>query len=457
MKPNRELSLFDSICIIVGIIVGAGIFETPTIVAGSVGSIPFLFGIWIIGGLLSLLGALSYAELASAYPQEGGDYIYLTRAYGRRVGFLFGWSQLAIVRPGDIAIMAFIFGRYAQTLYAPFPNAGKLYAIAAVVVLTALNVIGVRAGKRTQNLLTAIKALGLLTIVVVGFMAPGVEAAPAASTPPGVDAIALALILVMFTFGGWNETAYVSAEIKQPERNITRALVLGTVSVTVLYVLINAAYLKALGLPGMAGAKAVAVETLAWYLPDAATRVVAAIICISALGAVNGLVFTGARISYALGRDHRIFSRLGEWNAARRVPVCALIVQGALSVIIIAVVGSFVDTVLYTAPVVWMFFLATGLSVFVLRRTEPGVPRPFRIPGYPIMPALFCACAVYITYSSIAYAFKEKPVILAVAGFMLLTGSVLFTLTSRLPKAVRSIEPSSPGSGACLPLKDRQG
>ena len=173
MQPKRELSLFDGICIIVGIIVGAGIFETAPTVAGCMGSSLGVLGIWVAGGLLALAGALCYAELATAYPHQGGDYVYLNRAYGGWAGYLFGWSQLAIIRPGDIALMAFVFGRYAQTLYQPFEKADLLYAALAVVVLTAINVIGVRTGKWTQNVLTVVKIGGLLAIVVAGLMAPG--------------------------------------------------------------------------------------------------------------------------------------------------------------------------------------------------------------------------------------------------------------------------------------------
>ncbi len=433
MQPKRELSLFDCTCIIVGIIVGVGIFETPTTVAGSFGASPAILGVWFLGGLLSLAGALCYAELASAHPQQGGDYVYLTRAYGGWAGYLFGWSQLAIVRPGDIALMAFIFGRYARTLYAPFTHAEVFYAVAAVVVLTGLNISGVRTGKWTQNVLTVVKAAGLLLIGVAGLLAPGPEAASADTEPLRFGGLKLALILVMFTFGGWNEMAYVAAEIKRPERNIARALVLGTVTVTALYVLVNVAYLGALGVSGMAGSQAVAVDTLAQVLPRAATRAVTVIICISALGAVNGLVFTGARISYAVGRDHRLFNRMGRWDEHRGTPVWALVIQGVLSLAIVLIAGSFIDTILYTAPVVWFFFLATGLSLFVLRKTEGDVSRPFRVPAFPVTPILFCACCAFMLYSSVTYAYAQKPIGLLVSVAVLLLGVALFALTPGNP------------------------
>ncbi len=431
MQPKRQLSLFDGICIIVGIIVGAGIFETTPMVAGSMGSSAGLLGIWVVGGLLALAGALCYAELATAYPHQGGDYVYLNRAYGGWAGYLFGWSQLAIIRPGDIALMSFVFARYAETLYKPFENADLMYAALAVVALTTINVIGVRTGKWTQNVLTVVKIVGLLVIVVAGLLAPGTGVPSAEAAAPTLDGVKLGLILVMFTFGGWHEMAYVSAEVKRPERNIVRTLVLGTVAVTVLYVLVNTAYLAALGLDQMAGSQAVAVDTLAQVFPGAAAKAISVLVCVSALGAANGLIFTGARISYAMGADHRLFRRLGRWDGRLGTPAWALIVQGALSLGIVVVAGSFIDTILYSAPVVWIFFLATGLSVFVLRRTDSETPRPFKVVGFPFTAGLFCVFCVFMIYSCVTYAYGQKPWGLLTVFTVLLAGALVYAATAR--------------------------
>ena len=193
--PQKELSVFDSMCIIVGIIVGAGIYETAPTIAACMGNWISMLGIWLAGGLLALCGALCYAELATTYPYEGGDYVYLSRAYGNWSGYLFGWSQLAIIRPGDIALMAFIFSRYAQQIF-QFPHSGLIYAASVIVVLTVINVVGVKMGKWTQNILTVIKILGLLVIIVAGMLAPGVSPStkPAAFTAGGLK---LSLILVL--------------------------------------------------------------------------------------------------------------------------------------------------------------------------------------------------------------------------------------------------------------------
>jgi amino acid transporter len=419
--PQKALSLFDSLCIIVGIIIGAGIYETTPAVAACMGGAAESMAVWLAGGLLALCGALCYAELATAYPDEGGEYIYLSHAYGPWAGFLFGWSQLVIIRPGDIALMSFVFARYAAALYAPLPNMGMFYAAGAVAVLTAINILGVRESKWTQNTLTVVKLVGLLFIVVVGWLAPGGQVQPVPGHP-SFGGLKLAMILVLFTYGGWNEMAYVAAEIRHPQKNIVRSLVLGTVLVTILYLLANGAFLHALGHGAMAASEAVAVDTVATVLPAGASRAVAVIICISALGAVNGQIFTGARISYALGAGHKVFKALGKWNPRFGTPVAALMLQGLLALGIILLAGSFIDTLLYCAPAVWLFFLATGISLFRLRKKETFLPRPFKVPAYPWIPTLFCSACAFMLFCATAYAFSQQSIELLVLGAVLLAG-----------------------------------
>jgi amino acid transporter len=430
--PGKELSLFDSICIIVGIVIGAGIYEiTPTVAACMGGGFGIL-GIWLVGGLLALTGAICYAELATAYPREGGDYVYQTRAFGSLVGYLFGWSQVVIIRPGDIALMAFVFARYASTLYAPFENMLPIYAPLAVAVLTGINILGVKQGKWTQNLLTVIKAFGILAIVCAAFLAPTPDILPAA-TSSGItpDGFKLALILVLFAFGGWNEMAYVAAEVRHPKRNISRALLLGTLLVVGIYLLINGAFLHALGQLGMSTSNAIAVDAIGIVVPDAASKIISVIICISALGAVNGLIFTGARISFALGEDHRSFRYLGRWSSRYGTPVRSLLVQGGISLAILSFAGTFIETILYTAPIVWLFFLGTGLSVFILRRKDPHVERPYRIAAFPLPALIFCGACLFMFYNSVTYAISLKPVGLMIGLCVLSAGAVFYWLTER--------------------------
>jgi basic amino acid/polyamine antiporter, APA family len=431
MAPKKELSLFDSICIIVGIIIGAGIYEITPTVAACMGGWAGILGIWLAGGLLALTGAMCYAELATAYPREGGDYVYQTRAYGSWVGYLFGWSQLVIIRPGDIALMAFVFARYAVTIYAPFEHMLPVYATLVVVVLTLINIFGVKQGKWTQNLLTVIKSVGILAIIAAGFLAPSPQIMPMETSGFTLDGLKLSLILVLFAFGGWNEMAYVAAEVKQPKYNIARALVIGTVLVIALYMLINGSFLHALGQAGMSSSKAIAVDAFALIAPGMAAKIISIIICTSALGAVNGLIFTGSRISYALGAEHKSFSFLGKWSPRFGTPVMSLIVQGCISLAILLFAGSFIDTILYSAPVVWLFFLGTGISVFVLRRKEPQLERPYKISGFPVPALIFCAACVFMFYSSLTYAMSRKPIGLIIVLCVLIAGMLVYWFTEK--------------------------
>ena len=430
--PRKQLSLFDSTCLIVGIIIGVGIYQMAPDIAKGASNWWGVLAIWVAGGLISLFGALGYAELASAYPRQGGDYVYLSRAYGRWAGFLFGWVQLSIVRPGDIAVVSFAFAMYARMLYDPlagtaFPYTLQLYACSAVVLLTAINILGVREGKWTQNLLTVVKALGLLAIVGVAVAVPH-RAAPTTQAVSPMP-LSLAMIFVLFAFGGWNEMAYVAAEVKNPRRNIVRALVVGTVAVTVLYLLVNGAFLYTLGYNGLASSNAVAADAVSTVFPTLGGRIISALICISALGAVNGLVFTGARISYAVGAEHRAFRIVGKWNAQTGTPAYALLIQGAIALVVIVALGSFGDTVLYTAPAVYCFYLATSLAVIVLRDKEHAVDRPYRVTGYPITTIIFCNVCAFLIYSAVRY----RPwVALASLGILLL-GLPIYFLTSRRP------------------------
>lgn len=443
--PKRQLTLFDSTCLIVGIIIGAGIYQVaPTVAAGTCYWWAFLL-IWVVGGLLSLCGAFGYAELASAYPQEGGDYVYLNRAYGRWAGFLFGWIQLIVVRPGDIVGMAFIFATYARMLYEPFGGAvvpyhvlpweafrdadvavSQLgYACLAVAVLTAIHIIGVREGKWTQNALTVVKALGLLGIVGVALFAPPVDPTVPVAREFSQDGLSLALILVLFSFGGWNEMAYVAAEVKDSKRNIARALVLGTSAVTVLYLLVNGAFLYALGYEGVTNSSAVAADTVSTLFPRIGASLISALICISALGATSGLIFTGARISYAVGADHRLFRFMGRWNPRTGTPVLALLVQGMIAIVLVFALGSFVDAIIYTAAAVYTFYLATNLAVIVLRFRDPNAERPYRVTGYPVTTLIFCAVCGYLIYRAIDY----KPQVATAGLIILLLGLPVYWLS----------------------------
>ncbi len=401
LRPS--LRVVDAVAIIVGTVVGAGIFRMPSLIAGNAGTGQTMMLAWVLGGLVSLVGALCYAELAAAYPHPGGDYHYLGRALGRRLAFLFAWARISVIQTGSIALLSYVFADYVAGLLPLGSRATPLYAGLCVAALTALNVAGVQAGKTTQNLLTAFEVLGLMLVVGAGLLAaPAAPAAPGAGAP----AFGLVMVFVLLTYGGWNEAAYISAEVPG-RRDILRALVWSLGLVTVLYVLVNWAYLRGLGLAGMAGSRAVAVDLLDRALGAGAGRLVGVVVVLATLTSVNATVFTGARSAYALGRDFRAFAWLGRWNGAAGTPVNALLVQGAAALALVmlgAATRKGVETMVeYTAPVFWLFFLLTGVSLLVLRVRDPQTPRPFQVPLYPLVPLLFCATCGYLLYASLAY------------------------------------------------------
>jgi amino acid transporter len=410
--PKPTLSVVDTVALIVGIVMGAGIFKTPSLVAANAGSDVAFLLTWLAGGAIALIGALCYAELATAYPHAGGDYHYLTRAFGRDVAFLFAWARMMVIQTGSIVTVAFVFGDYVAELTPIGKHAPFIYAALAIVLTTALNVAGVQQGKWTQNVLTAAKVVGLLSVVVAGLVfvtahqqQAGRDAPP---LPPKSPLMGLAMIFVLYAYGGWNEAAYVSAELRDVRRNMTRALLYGIGIITAIYLLANFAYLKGLGLTGMSQSQAVAADLMRRVMGEGGAKFVSLLIAVSALGGVNATVFTGARTNYAMGQDFALFGFLGRWNERANTPTRALLTQGVIALALV-LFGAFTregfsTMVDYITPVFWFFFLLAGLSLFVLRTKEPEVARPFRVPLYPLVPLLFCMTCVYMLQSSLAYA-----------------------------------------------------
>ena len=445
--PRRSLSTLDAVAIIVGMVIGAGIFSFPSMVAGQVNSGWMYIAVWLLGGAVSLIGAVCYAELATTYPNTGGDYYFLRRAFGDGPSFLFAWARMSVIQTGSIALQAFIIGDYAARFFAD-PNAApgqfqmvsSVCAAVVVALLTALNVAGVREGKWTQKLLTGFEVLGLLLVVGAGFLllaragaAPDPAAAGAAASGGGNN-LGLALVFVLFTFGGWNEAAYLSAEVSAERRSIVRALVLGIGAVTAIYLLVNVAFLFGLGLDGMKNAKGtVAAELLQRVAGDAGAKTISLIVVIAALSTVNATIFTGARTNYALGRDFSVFRPFGVWNVTRNTPVNALLLQGLIALILVGIgawkkqgIQLMVD---YTFPVFWFFFLLAGISLFVLRWKEPDVQRPFVVPLYPILPMIFCASCAYMLYSTVNYSYTVHGR-WSLVGLAVLAAGVPFMLMS---------------------------
>lgn len=413
--PRQTLGLKDATAIIVGLIVGAGIFKTPSLVAGFSASETMLVVWWVVGGLISVIGALCYAELSTAYPSAGGEYHFIGKAFGRSLAFLYAWARMTVIVAGSIAVFAFLFGDYISRVVNLGEHSAAIWAGIVVIVLTAINYAGIEAGKATQDIFTVLEVGGLVLIVVAGLLlAPAVDAVPvvaqAAATAepkPWHAGAGLAMIFVLFTYGGWNDAAYISAEVRDRERNMARAMFYSIGLVAILYVLVNMAYMRGLGFEGMAKSDAVAADLLKRVWGDAGEKLISVMIAIAAITSVNGSMIVGARSNYALGRDWPMLRYLGHWDDASGSPRNAMLVQGAIALLLV-VFGAIQKTgfsglVEYTAPVFWAFFLLTGISLFVLRVRDPGAARPFRVPGYPVLPAIFVAACAYLLWSSLTY------------------------------------------------------
>lgn len=428
--PKPVLSVFDAVMITVGIVVGAGIFKTPSMVAGVTGSVDWMIIAWVLGGVLSLVGALCYAELASTFPNAGGDYHFITRAYGRDASFFFAWARVAVITTGSIALLAFVFGDYMSRVYSLGANSSAIYAALTVVVLSVINVIGLRESSRTQNVLTLLEVSGLLLVAVAGLLAPapaGVAApAAAAAAPGGVPAMfGLAMVFVLLTYGGWNEAAYISAEVKGGPRAIVRALVLSLVVITVVYVIFVLCVLHGLGFAGMAKSNAVGADVMQAAFGAGGAQLIGVIVGIATLTSINATMIVGARTNYALGRDWPVLAFMSRWHGGKNVPIVAFLVQAAIALALIAFGAvqkdGFSAMVEFTAPVFWFFFLLTGVALFVLRFRAPHVARPFKVPLYPILPMVFVLTCAYLLWSSINYAQSQGAVHVAL-GVMAVGG-----------------------------------
>jgi len=378
--------------------------------------------VWVAGGLVALAGALCYAELASAYPHPGGEYHVLRYAFGQSTGFMLGWARMTVMQTGSIALLAFVFADYAVRL---LPGArggddsalGPLVAAAAIVVLTLVNIAGLRPGRRVQYVLTALEVGGLGAVIVAGFVIAARASGAAVGSPADTAVVPssnlpLALVFVLLTYGGWSEAAYLSAELKDPQRGVSRTLTWAVAIVTCLYLLANVGYAAALGLAGVSASPAVAADVMRAAAGPWGAVAVSVIVMAAALSSANASMITGARGSFAVGRTVSPLATLGVWRDTAAddsgAPRRALIAQAIISLILVAfgagTRAGFETMVAYTAPVFWLTLLLMGIALVVLRRREPGRERPFRVPLYPLTPLLFCVASAGMLYSSVAYA-----------------------------------------------------
>jgi len=422
---KRELNLVDAIMINVGTMIASAIFIVPATVAAAAHGTALMTLVWVIGGIVSLLGALSIAELAAAYPEAGGQYAYLREAYGTVWAFLYGWANFAVINTASIAAIAVGFARYIG-FFTPTPlseTAIRIIAILSIVGLTLLNCRGVRLGATTQNVLTTLKIGALIALIGTSFVLTGGSAShlqplwPSGTGGHLIGPFGVAMVAVLWAYDGWIETTYVGSEIMNPGRNLPRSIILSTVIVIALYVLASVAYAWVLGPTTMSGSALVASDAAKVTMGAIGASLVVVAILISTLGANNGIILTAARIPYAMARGGMFFRSQGIVHPRYATPVVALLTQCGVAVALTAF-GTYDQLFTYVVFAQFLFYALSAGAVIKLRWSAPQLARPYRTWGYPVTPVVFIAFAIWLVYNTIV----ETPQDSAIGAGLILLG-----------------------------------
>ena len=425
-----SLGLFTTIMLVIGGVIGSGIFRKPGIMAGQIGSPELLLGVWLLAGVITLFGALTNAEIAGMIPETGGQYVYFDRMYGPFAAFLYGWAVFAVMQSGSIAAVAYVFAEYS-TQFLPLPNfpeaianwsfhlpfvgdvaplkeiGTKGLAAALILLLTAVNYVGVKFGAAVQNVFTVAKVAAMALLMAGAFLLPTggslahLTANSTAIHPHGfalVLAIAAALQGAFWAYDGWNKITYVAGEVKEPQRNVPRGLIIGMLAVTVIYMLMNLAYAFVLPVDAMAKSKLVAADVAEKCFAGGG-RWIAAAVMISTFGTTNAIILATARVYFSMARRGVFPQSLGLAHPRFHTPGTSLILQGVWSALLLfsGTFDTLTDTLIFVS---WIFYAAGAYGVFVLRRKEPDAPRPYRVPGYPLVPWIFVVFAlIYLVFT----------------------------------------------------------
>jgi len=406
--------------VVIGGIIGSGIFINPYLVARQLDTPVLVLAAWAIGGAVALAGAFAYAELGQLMPRAGGQYVYLRDAWHPVIGFLYGWALLFMIETGAMAAVAITFAQYALKLAGSAGSSPRPLAVATIVVLSAVNYVGVKPGSRVLNVFVLLKVAALAALILFAWTVPPapawLSAGRADGSPSGALALGAALIPILFAYGGWQNANYVAEEMREPERHLPRSLIIGTCAVVAIYVLVNIAYLRALGLEGLAATMTPAADAAARWLGASGERFVSAAIAISTFGFLDLAILAPTRVYYAMAADGAFVPALAKLHPKYQTPALAIVVQSTWA-IVLALTGEYgdlLDTVVFAD---WIFFGLTVGGLFVLRR-RLGAPQGFRTPGYPWLPAFFVLVAVVVVFSTL----RAAPARSAVGAGLLLLG-----------------------------------
>lgn len=414
----RKLGLLDATLIVIGIVIGSGIFLLPNLIARSLPSGPAIVAVWVVAGVLSYFGALAYAELGAMMPHTGGQYVYLREAYGELCGFLCGWVFVLAVVPGGIAFLATGFSIYLAHFIPLSPGLRIIVSLALVAVLSAINYTGVREGAWVQRIFTAAKVGGLVLLIAGALFAPGVarQAEPVARTI-SYSGIGIAMAAVLMAYNGWSYVSFIAGEVTNPQRNLPRSLVLGMAAVMLLYVSANVAYMNVMTVPEIAAAERVGASVAQRIAGAAGASALSAVVLLSIIGAINGNIMTGARIPFAQARDGLFFSRFGHIHPRFKTPSFAIGVQALWSGVLI-VTGTYETLADYSILSAWVFYTMSVAAVWVLRRKMPDAPRPYRMWGYPYTLWSFLIVSVWFLIDALV----NQPKVSSIALLLGLAG-----------------------------------
>jgi APA family basic amino acid/polyamine antiporter len=432
---KRALGPFDATMVVIGGIIGSGIFINPYIVAQRLDSSVLVLAAWVAGGAIALAGAYSYAELGAVFPKAGGQYVYLRDGYHPIVGFLYGWALLALIESGAIAAVAITFANYALRLVGRPDIAAVPVAVGAIVVLSVINFFGVKPGSRVLNVLVVLKVVALALIITAGAMVPGSSGWWSATRETAVGgtgtalAFGTALIPILFAYGGWQNANYVAEEIENPRKNLPLSLLVGTLAVVIIYVLVNTVYLRALGLEGLAATRTPASKAAEGMFGAWGDMFVTAAIAISTFGFLDLAILAPTRVYYAMAADRVFIPALAKLHPIYRTPWLAIVIQSTWSCVL-ALSGTYETLLNYVVFADWIFFGLTVGTVIVFRRTLPLSQRPadaYRAPGYPVVQILFCVIAAAVVFSVV----RDDPSSALRGALLLAAGIPIFFLFRR--------------------------
>lgn len=426
-KLKRVLSLLDATMINAGGIIGSGIFMVPAAVAMFTGSASLFFMVWIAGGIVSLFGALSVAELGAAMPRAGGQYVYLSEAYGPVWGYLYGWSAIAVINTASIAAVGVAFSEYLRFFFPITDISIKGIAVATIVLLTIINILDVKSGARFQNLFTISKLGAIFGIIILGLVMEGgsnQNLSPFFSDQSFTDLVGplgLAMVSVLWTFDGWIFITYVAGEVKNPGRNIPLSLIFCMLIVVTIYLLLNYVLIYTLGFTGMNGSDLVVSDAASVFLGNKGAAIVTLIILISLIGANNGFVLTSARINYAMAKDKLFFHQASQIHPRFKSPANALIIQ-CVWACLLTFTGTFNQLITYIIFASWIFYGMSAGAVIILRNKKPDMERPYKTPVYPWIPIIFILFAIFLTINTI----MEAPRDAAIGAGIILVGLPMY-------------------------------